>query len=168
MVSQADPPEVAFALPGEWVRVGLDDEAEVAELARLLEGVADDPVSWIASTTALGGVLMMFRIRSEPSVAVLFAWPPGKELGDASLAGLRSRLGADGEVIEHAAGYACIRLDSHVGPDNTEVLTYGVVHPESGCLLLLRVTTFGKPFEAVDLDDYDLCASHLWWDETDA
>lgn len=167
MVEQADLPEVVFALPGEWVRVGLADEREVAELANLLDGVADDPVSWIASTTALGGVLMMFRIRSEPSVALLIAWPPGEESGDPSLAGLRSRLGADGDVLEHSADYACVCIRSRVGPDDAEVLTYGVVHPESGRLLLVRVTAFGGPFDELDLDDYDLCVSHMWWEEQD-
>lgn len=168
MVAQADLPEVVFALPGEWVRAGLADEREVAELASLLDGSADDPVSWLASATALGGVLMMFRIRSEPSVALLIAWPPGEESGDPSLAGLRSRLGVDGDVIEHAGGYACVRARSHVGPDDTDVLTYGVVHPDSGRLLLVRVTAFDGPFDELDLEDYDLCVSHMWWEERDA
>lgn len=168
MVAQADLPEVVFALPGEWVRAGLGDEREIAELAKALDGVADDPMSWIASTKALGGVLMMFRIRSEASAALLIAWPPGEETGDSSLAGLRGRLGADGEVVEHAAEYACVRIRSRVSPDDSEVLTYGVVHPESGRLLLVRVTAFGGTFDELDLDDYDLCVSHMWWEERDA
>ncbi|KAA1378218.1 hypothetical protein [Aeromicrobium fastidiosum] len=166
-MSQAEKPEVVFALPGEWVRVGLDDESQVAELTRLLDGATPDPTSWIASTKALGGVLLMFRIRSEPSVGLLFAWPPGEETGDPSRAGVQSRLGAEGELIEHAAEYACVRTRSGGGSAATDVLTYGVVHPESGRLLLVRVTAFDGPFDELDVEDYDLSVSRMSWEELD-
>lgn len=168
MVVRSDPPEVVFALPGEWVRSRLDDERHVAELENLLDGLTEDPTSWLASTTALGGVLMMFRIRSEPSVAILFAWPPDEAHGDPSLAGLRMRLGADGEVIEHAAEYSCVRIRSHAGPGAGEVLTYGVAHPESGRLLMVRVTAFDGSFDELQVEDYDFSVGQMWWEEHDA
>ena len=161
-------PEVVFALPGEWVRADLRDDRQVAELTDLMDGVADDPVAWIAGTTAVGGVLMMFRIRSEPPVALLFAWPPGEEDGDASMSGLRGRLGVDGAPVDHAAGYACVRERSQSGADGADVLTYGLVHPDSGRLLVVRFTAFGAPFDEIDLDDYDLSVGHMWWEEPDA
>ena len=166
-VSQTDPPEVVFALPGDWVRADLDDERQVAELAGLLDGVTDDPVSWIASAKGLGGVLLMFRVRSDTAVSLLFAWPPGEQGGDASLEGLRGRFGAEGDLVEHVADYACVRVRSEVGPDATEVLTYGLVHPESGRLLVVRFTAFGGSFSDLDLGDYDTTVSHLWWEEGD-
>jgi hypothetical protein len=166
-MSQADKPEVVFALPGEWVRASLDDESEVAELTRLLDGETDDPTSWIASTKALGGVLLMFRIRSEPSVSLLFAWPPGEEAGDPSRAGVQARLGADGELIEHAEGYPCVRTRSSGGSGASDVLTYGVVHPESGRLLMVRATAFDGPFDELDIEDCDLSVSHMTWEERD-
>jgi hypothetical protein len=165
--SQADKPEVVFALPGDWVRVNLDDEAQVAELARMLDGATDDPTSWIASTKALGGVLMMFRVRSELSVGLLFAWPPGEEAGEVSRETVQARLGADGELIDHAAGYPCVRTRSGTGSDDTDVLTYGVVHPRSGRLLMVRATAFDGTFDELDVEDYDLSVSHMTWEEHD-
>lgn len=165
---RVDRPEVVFALPGEWVRAALDDDREVEGLFRLLDDVVDDPTSFLAGMTAVGGVLMTFRIRSEPAVAMLIAWPPGEESGDRSLAGLRDRLGVEGDAIDHEAGYACVRQRSRTGAGDGEVLTYGVVHPGSGRLLLVRVTAFDGTFDELDVDDYDFCVSHLWWEEPDA
>lgn len=166
-MSHTDKPEVVFALPGEWVRASLDDESQVAELTKLMDGATDDPTSWIASTRALGGVLLMFRVRSEPSVGLLFAWPPGEESGDPSPAGMQVRLGVDGELIEHAAEYPCVRTRSSGGSGATDVLTYGVVHPESGRLLMVRATAFDGPFDELDIEGYDLSVSRMWWEERD-
>ena len=166
MASRTEHPDVAFVLPGEWVQVDLSDERQVGAMTNLVD---DDPgvgvAPWLAEARALGGVTLLFRIRSEPTVALLFAWPLGWEGSAGSPEKLRNRMGAGAEILDHAAGYACVRSRSSGPGSDGEVLTYGIVHPESGRTLLMRVTAFDGPFDDVDVDTYDMTASETWWED---
>lgn len=166
MVSRTEHPDVAFALPGEWVQVDLDDHRHVRELANLLEDLEDDASSWLARARALGGAVLMLRVRATLSVALLIAWPPDDQSGEASMSGHGDRLARAADAVEHAVGYPCERVRS--AADGTDVLTYTVVHPESGRMLLVRVTAFNGRFTDLDVEDYDFAVSRMWWDEADA
>jgi hypothetical protein len=162
--ARTDLPKVTYALPGEWMRADLTDARQVDKAKDELDARTDDASSWLTEAIERGGTLLDFRLRAEPSTVLLFAWPPDEARGDPSLEGLRRRVEGNAEEIEHAAGYAAVRVRSKA-EEGGEVLTYYVVHPDSGRMLMVGATAFGAPFDQIDLETFDLVASRLWWEE---
>jgi hypothetical protein len=158
-------PSARFALPGRWVKAELDDPDAVAALqARLPE--EHQGGTWLEPLRAAGAQTLLLRPSSDPPTAIIFVWPEDQSHGDASLAALRERSGLDGEPVEHRAGYATVRRRETGESPRRDLVTYALAHPESGRVLVVRCIGFDGHFEDYMVDDIDLAAGDLTWDET--
>jgi hypothetical protein len=159
-------PSVRFALPGQWVKAELDDPAAVAVLQDLLPDDHRGAGAWVESLRAAGAQTLLLRPRSTPATAIVFIWPPELSHGDASAAALRARLGIEGEPVEHDRDYATLRHRASGEDPAQDVVTYALAHPETGRILVVRCIAFDEPFKDYMVDDLDLAAGDLAWDET--
>ncbi|KQX74311.1 hypothetical protein [Aeromicrobium sp. Root472D3] len=159
-------PSVRFALPGRWVKAELDDPEAVSTLRGLLPDDHPGGEAWLESLRAAGASTLLLRVQSRSAAAIAFIWPPRESSGDPSLEGLRARLGVEGQSIAHERGYATLR-DRRTGAGaSQDVVTYGVSHPDTGRILVVRCMAFDHTFEPIELEDFDLAAGDLTWDET--
>jgi hypothetical protein len=166
MTSRA--PAVRFALPGRWLKAELDEPAAVAAVTDLLpdEHPGGGGGAWLDSLRAAGAQTLLLRVGSEPQAAIAFIWPPDLTGGDASPEALGTRLGLDGEPVAHVHGYATVRQRVTGEGSPRDVVTYGLAHPASGRVLVVRCMAFDGPFPDLLLEDLDLAAGDLTWDES--
>lgn len=158
-------PQVRFALPGRWVKAELDDPAAVAALSELLPDDHHGADAWVQSLRAAGAQTVLLRVGSEPTAAIVFIWPADQSRGETSTEALRTRLGIEGDVVAHPGGYATVRQRQPSESSPQDVLTYSLVHPDTGRILMVRCMAFDGPFPDVMVEDLDLAAGDLVWDE---
>lgn len=159
-------PSVRFVLPGRWLKAELDDEAAVTALTNRLPEDQRGDAAWLSSLRAAGAQTVLLRPGSTPATSIVFIWPPDESRGEASADALRVRLGIEGDVLPHEAGYAVVRRRSTHAASSQDVVTYAVAHPDTGRVLMLRCTALEGPFEDYMVRDFDLAAGDLTWDET--
>ncbi|KAA1380538.1 hypothetical protein [Aeromicrobium fastidiosum] len=159
-------PSVRFALPGRWLKAELDDPAAVSALSDMLPDGGREADAWLDSLRAAGAKTLLLRVQSSSAAAIVFIWPPGESHGDASAAGVRTRLGLDGETVPNGKGYTVVRDRRAKEGSEQDVVTYGVAHPETGRILVVRCMAFDHTFEPLEVEDFDLAAANLTWDET--
>lgn len=158
-------PAVRFALPGRWVKADLDDDSAVAALTDLLPDDQDRGGAWLESLRAAGAQTVLLRPQSTPVTVIVFIWPTGHERGDATTDGLRARVGLEGDVVPHEAGYSVVRHRGTAG-SSQDVVTYALAHPDTGRVLVVRCTAVEGSFEDYMIRDFDLAAGDLTWIET--
>ncbi|MCL3820367.1 hypothetical protein [Aeromicrobium wangtongii] len=159
-------PSVRFALPGQWVKAELNDPAAVAALQDQLPADYRGAGAWVESLRAAGAQTLLLRPGSTPPAAIVFIWPAELSRGDASPAALRARLGIEGEPVKHERDYAALRQRATSESTAQDVVTYALAHPETGRVLLVRCIAFDGLFEDYMVDDFNLAAGNLAWDET--
>lgn len=158
-------PKVTLMLPGEWISARTDDEGAIERLQALAGDKGPAIQSLFQQSAAAGAVLLMFRIRSSPPVLLTVIWPRDLEPGHPTIDSTRQRLGIEGSEIEHTLGYPCIRARESSDQPFTDTLTYGVTHPDTGRLLVVRVVAFEESLSDLDVSDYDFALGQLSWQE---
>ena len=105
-------------------------------------------------------------IRTSPPVLLSVIWPRHEASGEPTLETTRQRLGGTSVEVEHDSGYLCARTRTASEDPLTDTLTYAVVHPTTGRLLVVRVTAFEDRLDDLDVGDYDFTIGQLTWDES--
>lgn len=159
-------PRVDFVLPGVWRKAELDDPVAVRALTDLLPDASRGAAAWLDSIREAGAQTLLLNIGSTPSSAIVFIWPPAETRGDPSVDALRTRVGIVGDVLAHAGGYAMVRhREVHENPPQ-DAVTYAVAHPDTGRVLIVRCMAFDGVLEDFKVEDFDLAAGDLTWEES--